>query len=125
MSNDKILIIDDELKALSLLKVDLEALGYEVLTASEGAVGMVLAIKEHPDFIILDIKLPDISGWEVCKILKSISLTSNIPILFITAFSSQNDVEKAKVLGACEYITKPINPAKLHRTLQETLSVNG
>jgi two-component system alkaline phosphatase synthesis response regulator PhoP len=113
--NGKILIIDDEAKALALLKLAVESAGYEVTTATNGAEGMVWAIKNHPDIIVLDIKLPDIDGWEICNILKTISITSDIPIIFFTAFSGEKDIEKAKSLGADEYLTKPVDPERITR----------
>jgi CheY-like chemotaxis protein len=117
--NLKLLIIDDELKALALMKVNLEAFGYEVLTAATGNGGIVLALKENPDIILLDIRLPDMSGWEVCRMLKSISNTRDIPIVFQTAYSEEKDIAKARSIGAVEYLIKPVDPDKLQRVLRE------
>jgi DNA-binding response OmpR family regulator len=125
MSCPKILIIDDESKALTLLKVNLEEYGFDVLTAADGAGGMVLALKENPDAILLDIRLPDLSGWEVCKMLKSITPTRQIPVVFHTAYSSESDMVRARELGAAGYLTKPVDPEKMQQVLREVVEHRG
>jgi two-component system alkaline phosphatase synthesis response regulator PhoP len=119
--NERVLIIDDEVKALALLKMAIESAGYEVTTAVNGAEGMVWAIRNHPEIIVLDIKLPDIDGWEICKILKSISTTRDILVVFFTAYSGEKDMEKAKSLGANGYLTKPVDPARMTGLFREIL----
>lgn len=111
MSNKvKILAIDDEIKALDLFKFSLEAYGFEVLAASDGQAGIEQAISVKPDLIILDIRMPKLDGWDVCRILKQNPLTNRIPIVFLTAYSSVRDKERAKELGVHAYLTKPVNP---------------
>ena len=121
MSRQKILIIDDEDKALALLKVNLEEYGFDVLTAADGASGIVMALKENPDAILLDVRLPDLSGWEVCKVLKSISSTQRIPVVFQTAYSGETDLIRAYEVGAASYLTKPIDPEQMLKVLREVL----
>jgi DNA-binding response OmpR family regulator len=117
----KILIIDDEVKALALLKTNLEDANFEVHTANNGVEGVIRAIQIIPDLIILDVRMPELDGWDVCKRLKSTASTKDIPIVFLTAFSSDKDREKAKTLGAAEYLTKPIDPEKLLNILRDIL----
>jgi CheY-like chemotaxis protein len=117
----KILIIDDEVKALALLKTNLEDSNFEVHTANNGVEGVLKAIQLIPDLIVLDVRMPELDGWDVCKRLKSTASTKDIPIVFLTAFSSDKDREKAKALGAAEYLTKPIDPDKLLNMLRDIL----
>jgi DNA-binding response OmpR family regulator len=105
----RILAIDDETKAIELFKSNLEQYGFEVLTASDGQAGIDIAIAEKPDCIILDIRMPKLDGWDVCKRLKLSSATRSVPIIILTAYSSVRDQERAKILGVDEYLTKPVN----------------
>jgi CheY-like chemotaxis protein len=120
----RILVIDDDEKGLSLLKLNLEYFGFEVITANGGANGLKKASEEIPDEIILDIKMPDINGWEVCKKLKGNSNTKDIPIVLVTAFSGPKDLEKSKNLKVESYLTKPVDPEKLADTLRLNLIKN-
>lgn len=123
-SKSKILAIDDEVKALNILKLVLETSGYEVLTAQEGELGIQKACIEQPDLIILDICMPKMDGWEVCKKLKFTEETKKIPVVFLTAFSSAHDQEKAKGLGVSAYLTKPVDPLELENLIKELLNAN-
>lgn len=108
-SNKKILVIDDELDLLRLLALNLEKEGYRVFQASTGNQGITLAKKELPDLIILDVVLPDIGGWEVCRRLKEDVSTKDIPIFFLTAKRRVEDEITGISLAACDYITKPFD----------------
>ena len=110
----KILAIDDEIRAVELLKLSLEEYGFEVITASNGQSGLYRAIEDKPDIIILDIRMPELDGWDVCKSLKSNESTKHIPVIFLTAFSNtRRDMERAESLNVSAYITKPVDPIKL------------
>ncbi|MEA2100419.1 MAG: response regulator [Campylobacterota bacterium] len=112
MNNKKtILIVDDtpiNIAALTnILKND-----YKVIAATSGGNALKISLKEpRADLILLDIMMPDIDGYEVCRQLKKEPLTANIPIIFITALNDKENEEKGFLLGGVDYITKPINPS--------------
>lgn len=106
----KILIIEDEEGIIHLLNLYLKDAGYSVLAARDGADGLALHAREHPDLIILDIMLPAIDGFEVCKRVRSWSQT---PILMLTARSEEDDRINGLELGADDYLVKPFSPREL------------
>ena len=105
----KILVVDDGVKTLEMLQANLENYGFTVETAINGAQAISKAETGSPDAVILDIKMPDMDGWQVCKTLKSNLLTKEIPIIFLTAFSKKEDFDRAKQLGAFLFLTKPVD----------------
>lgn len=106
----KILIIDDSIQQLMILQRTLELeQSYSVFTANSGSLGIEIAGKERPHFILTDVNLPDISGYEVCARLKENALTKDIPIAFISGDDSKDQQVKGLQLGALDYITKPID----------------
>jgi two-component system, HptB-dependent secretion and biofilm response regulator len=106
----KILIVDDERFNINLL-VDLLDSEYELMVAKNGKQAIKRAKSDKPpDLILLDIMMPEMDGYEVCRTLKADPATKNIPIIFITAMGEINDEEKGLDLGAVDYITKPISP---------------
>jgi len=115
----KILIIDDENDLVHLLKYNLENQGYEVIAVNEAEKGLVLARQHSPDLILLDLMLPEMDGFEFCRILRG---ESNIPIVFLT--SSKNDACKnlALKMGANDYISKPFSVDALLSRIQVILS---
>jgi DNA-binding response OmpR family regulator len=121
LNKPKILAIDDEVKALNLLKLNLEAFGFSVSIAGNGADGLKLAVSEHPDLIILDIRMPKMDGWEVCKYLKSVLETKDIPIVILSAFSNTWYQKRATDFGVNAYFTKPIDPNKFAVFISEML----
>lgn len=102
-----ILIVDDTFANLQLLAGMLKEEGYKVRPASSGKVALEAAFKKVPDLILLDIKMPEMDGYEVCAQLKSNPLTSAIPVLFISALTDVNDKLKAFEVGGLDYISKP------------------
>ncbi|MGD0337776.1 MAG: response regulator transcription factor [Bacteroidota bacterium] len=108
----KILLVDDEKDILDMLKYNLEKEGYDVLTARNGKKALEESQK-HPDIIVLDVMMPEMDGWEVCRQLKQSQNTSTIPILFLTAKGSEIDEVVGLELGAEDYIVKPISVRKL------------
>jgi two-component system, OmpR family, alkaline phosphatase synthesis response regulator PhoP len=104
----KILIVDDEPDILDMLQYNLKKEGYEIILARDGQQALNLATK-IPDLIILDIMMPELDGLEVCKRLRSNSVTSKIPILILTAKSTELDEIIGLELGADDYIQKPIS----------------
>jgi DNA-binding response OmpR family regulator len=113
MQNKRILIIDDEMDFVKMLRARLQIEGYEVLTAEDGTKGIQVARKERPAVIILDIMMPGMDGHMVCDMLKKSTLTWSIPIIYLTAKTSQADEVLAMEKGAKYYLTKPYNPGVL------------
>ena len=108
VTKGKVLVIDDNLEISELVKRILKN-RYDVITANTGDGGFSSAVCDLPDIILLDILLPDIDGYEVCRRLKKDKKTSNIPVVFMTGLSGVNDEAKGFDAGGVEYITKPFN----------------
>ena len=106
---ESVLIVDDTLENIRLLSDCLKS-RYEVLAANNGDKALATASRFKPDLILLDIMMPEMNGYEVCKKLKSNSETSDIPIIFLTALNEDQDEYKGLSLGAVDYISKPFNP---------------
>lgn len=109
MSRLKILVIDDEKDIVELLKYNLEKAGYKVIFAYDGKSALDSVEKNKPDLIILDLMLPEIDGIEICKFLKQNEDTKDIPIIMLTARTSEMDKILGLDLGADDYITKPFS----------------
>ncbi|MGD8293611.1 MAG: response regulator [Desulfobacterales bacterium] len=110
-SEDIVLIVDDNTTNLQLLHETLEGIGYRLLIAKNGKTALAIAGKANPSLILLDIMMPEMDGYEVCRRLKSDEKTKQIPVIFITALADEDDEAKGLELGAVDYITKPFNPA--------------
>ena len=109
----KILVIDDEPDAIELIKFNLKAAGYEVVTAGDGEEALKKARAVIPDLILLDLMLPEVDGLEVCKILRRDPRVSGIPIIMLTAKAAEIDRVLGLELGADDYVTKPFSPREL------------
>lgn len=109
----KILTVDDNQTNLILMKVYLEKMGVVPLMADNALDGLELAYNEKPDVILLDIMMPDMDGYEVCRKLKSDTRTASIPIIFVSARDTAEDKITGLELGAIDYIFKPLNPGEL------------
>ena len=118
----RILLVDDNTTNLQLLHETLDGLGYRLLIAKNGETALAIAQKANPALILLDIMMPEMDGYEVCRRLKSDERTDRIPVIFITALVDEEDEAKGLGLGAVDYITKPINPelvrARVHNHLE-------
>lgn len=112
-SGKKILIIEDESDVADLLLLNLRKAGFRTSTAADGVSGLQKARDARPDFIILDLMLPKMAGLEVCKILKSDTATSHIPILMLTAKAEEIDRIVGLEFGADDYVTKPFSPREI------------
>jgi two-component system OmpR family response regulator len=108
--NDKILIVEDDRNLLDTLKYNFRKEGYEVVTAVDGAEALDIARREKPDLIILDIMLPKLSGFEVCRILRKETM---VPILMLTAKDEEVDKIVGLEIGADDYMTKPFSMREL------------
>ena len=110
MSKTRILVVDDELSIIKFLRANLEAKGYKVLTAMDGAEALQTFEMELPDLVILDIMMPKMDGFEVCRRLREWSQT---PIIMLSARGDVSDKVKCLDLGADDYITKPFGASEL------------
>ncbi len=117
-----LLLVDDEATNLQVLRHTLQD-NYRLLFAKEGKTALELARAEQPDLILLDIMMPEISGYEVCTQLKAQDETSFIPVIFITALSDSADEEKGFDLGAVDYIIKPFSPSVVKARVRTHLSL--
>jgi len=107
---DQILLVDDNTTNLQLLHETLDGLGYKLLIAKNGKSALTIAQKAIPSLILLDIMMPEMDGYEVCRRLKAGEKTEQIPVIFITAMTDDEDEAKGLEFGAVDYITKPFNP---------------
>jgi DNA-binding response OmpR family regulator len=119
----KILVIDDLPENVFMLQDRLENEGYEVITAYEGKSGISKAINEHPDLILLDIMMPEVTGIEVCKTLVANNATADIPIILVTAKSDAEDTREGLEAGAFDYIKKPFNQIELLARINSALKL--
>ncbi len=108
-----ILVIEDDPDIVELLRYNLERESYQVSSASAGSEGLAQLQRERPDLLILDLMLPEISGFELCRRLRRDSEYQNLPVIMLTARSEEADVIAGIELGADDYITKPFSPREL------------
>ena len=109
-SKETILVVDDEPNILDLARLYLQSQGYRVITASDGQQALDRARADQPALVVLDLMLPKIDGWEVCRTLRA---ESDLPIIMLTARSDDVDKIVGLELGADDYVTKPFNPREL------------
>ncbi len=121
MAKAKILVVDDEKDLVETLSFRLEANDYEVLKAHDGQDGLNKARSEKPDLIILDLMLPKMDGYKVCRMLKFDAKYKKIPIIMFTARAQESDKKIGMEVGADAYITKPFEPQALLSKIQELL----
>jgi DNA-binding response OmpR family regulator len=120
----KILVIDDLPENVFILQDRLMQEGYEVLTAYDGNGGIEKAYSTLPDLILLDVMMPDISGFEVCKILVNDERTKHIPIILVTARAGAEDTKEGLEAGAFDYIKKPFNRVELMARVKSALKLS-
>ncbi len=116
--SEKILVIDDEETTLSVIGILLERRGFEVIKAASAEDGLRKAYRYQPDLVLLDIMMPDMDGWEVCKRLRGMS---DVPIVFLTARSDVKDVVRGLEIGADDYIAKPFENEELVARIRANL----
>lgn len=117
----KILVVDDEIQIVDVIKARLEANSYLVLTAHDGQEALEKARLEKPDLIILDLMLPKMDGYKVCRMLKFDEKYKKIPIILFTARVNENNKKMGKEVGADAYITKPFDSKDLLAKIKELL----
>lgn len=118
----KILVVEDEADFRMMLRTRLEANGYEVSEAEDGAIGLEKARNTGPDLIILDVMLPKMDGYKVARLLKFDERHRNIPIIILTARTQQSDRETGMEVGADAYLTKPYKPEEMLEIVARLLS---
>jgi DNA-binding response OmpR family regulator len=109
----KVLVVDDEEGIRVLCRVNLELEGYEVIDAADGQTALELARSKRPDLVFLDVMMPRMDGWDVLAELKGDPRTANIPVVMLTARTSEEDQLRAWGGGVMEYLAKPFNPQRL------------
>ena len=119
----KILIADDNQQNCELLDAYLSDEDYEIAMAYDGRQTIERVASFEPDLILLDIMMPKLSGYEVCKQLKTNEKTRAIPILMVTALNEKNDIEKAVQAGCDDFLTKPVNQLELKTRVKSLLRV--
>lgn len=113
MSGERILVVEDEEAILEIVSQAMKRHGFEVSTCDNGDAALEMVSSLHPDLVILDIMLPQMDGWEVCRRLKDNRNTKNIPIIMLTARREERDVVEGLNLGADDYMKKPFSLAEL------------
>jgi len=120
----KVLIVDDNAQNLELLEAYLEELpGVTTLSAANGEEALQKVADERPDLILLDVMMPRVSGFEVCKKVKSDPATSDIPIIMVTALHELADIERGEEVGTDDFITKPVNRVDLIARVRSLLRI--
>ncbi|MCL2604345.1 MAG: response regulator transcription factor [Defluviitaleaceae bacterium] len=114
----KILVVDDEMRIVDILTYNLRKEGYNVLSAYDGAAGLKLALNEKPDLVLLDIMMPKMDGYEVCKRIREVS---QVPIIMLTARADETDKVLSFDLGADDYVTKPFGVRELMKRVMANL----
>lgn len=121
MAKKKILLVDDEPQLVDVVKMRLEANDYEVISAYDGQEALDKVKKDRPDLIILDLMLPKIDGYKVCRMLKFDQKYKEIPVIFFTARAQEEDMKLGKEVGSDAYIIKPFEPQALLAKMKELL----
>ena len=115
------LVIEDNVDNMKLITFILEKSGYSTVRAENGKTGIELAVTERPDFILLDIQLPDMNGLEVLKVLRSSEINDEIPIIAITSYAMSGDRERMIAAGCNGYLEKPIDPATIISRIRQVI----
>lgn len=113
MSNEKIIVIEDEIDIREVIVHNLKREGYQVDSCADGAAGLQMIRSKSPDLVLLDLMLPEIDGLEICRKLKSDRLTDSIPIIMVTAKGEESDIILGLGVGADDYVCKPFRPREL------------
>ncbi len=109
MPKGKVLVVEDQASFREFLQISLTKLGMEVFTALTGKIALNRTREHKPDLILLDVMLPDMDGYEVCRELRDLPESSLIPIIFVSAVSSDKHIQRAMAAGATDYMVKPLS----------------
>jgi DNA-binding response OmpR family regulator len=122
MAGKRILLADDEEDIKTVVTMFLQSEGFEVVTAFDGLDALEKAQSEKPDLILLDLMMPVLDGYEVCKRLRANEQTANIPVLILTAATQKESRARAFRVGAKDYLVKPFEPERLLEKIQKILT---
>ncbi len=114
----RILVADDDPVILRLIEINLSLEGFEVVLADRGEDAIAKARAMQPDLLLLDVMMPGMTGWECARRLKGDDETADIPIVFLSARTQEEDVRRGEELGVAAYVTKPFDPAELVETIR-------
>jgi two-component system, OmpR family, alkaline phosphatase synthesis response regulator PhoP len=123
MAKSRILIADDNPTNVELLEVYLSEVDCEIAVAADGRQTLDKVAEFHPDLVLLDIMMPKISGFEVCKTLKKDPATNQIMVLMVTALTELGDIERAVAAGCDDFLSKPVNKIELVKRVQNMLKL--
>jgi DNA-binding response OmpR family regulator len=121
----KILIAEDERDIRDLVAFTLRFAGYEVVTAANGEEAVALAPKENPDLILMDVRMPRMTGYDACRILKANPEMKDIPVVFLSAKGQESEIQTGLEVGAEEYMLKPFAPDQLTERVRAILAKFG
>jgi two-component system, OmpR family, alkaline phosphatase synthesis response regulator PhoP len=122
MKKKKVLIVDDEADIVETIKFSLEFENIECIETYDGENALLKAKKEHPDLIIMDVMMPKMNGYKVCRLLKFDESYKHIPIIMLTARAQAKDIELGDETGADEYVTKPFEMETLEELIKKYLA---
>ncbi len=122
-SKTKVLVVDDEIATLELLKMLLEIMEFEAVTTLNSVDAMTLAEIEKPDVALLDIMMPELDGFQLCKMMRQHPATKNLPIIFVTAYSALDLEERRREVGADYVLHKPIDMDQLTHAIEQTQEI--
>ena len=118
VSGVRVLLVDDEPDQLEMYQYALEGAGFTVFSAQNGELGIERARALTPDVIVLDVRLPDMTGWDVCSVLKTDPRTERIPVIILTAVATPTLPQDAANYGCAAHLLKPCYPDELTRTVR-------
>lgn len=118
MKKNKILVVEDEESLLKLESILFTSKGYAVTGARDGKSALEAIALERPDLVVLDIMLPDLDGFEICRAIKENPETRTLPVIMLTAKKSSQDLERGRLAGADAYITKPFKSVKVLEVIE-------
>jgi two-component system alkaline phosphatase synthesis response regulator PhoP len=118
-----VLVVDDNIQNLELLKVYLEDVDCQTVPARDGPEALEIIAKDPPDLILLDVMMPKMSGFEVCKRIKNDPKTSDIPVIMVTALNEFGDIERAIDSGTDDFLSKPVNKLELLTRIKTMLKL--
>jgi CheY-like chemotaxis protein len=121
----KILIAEDERDIRDLVAFTLRFAGYEVVAAANGEEAVELAPRENPDLILMDVRMPRMTGYDACRMLKSNPKTKDIPVVFLSAKGQESEIQTGLEVGAEEYLLKPFAPDQLTERVRSILAKFG
>jgi DNA-binding response OmpR family regulator len=121
MANNRLLLVEDDFDVAEMLLMYFRSIGYDVMHADHGAEGIQIARTKFPDIILLDVMLPDMDGYDICRRLRTMSLTKYIPTIFLTQRDERASKVKGLELGADDYITKPFDIDELRLRVEGSI----